>query len=163
MAGIYSAAEKIFYALIAWCQPIGDALYPYIAQRRSIKFFKRIFYISNLINIILWFVIFVFSYKIINLIYGKEFYISANLLRLFSMVGVIMFPVILIGYPFIGALGYHNYANYSVIIASLVHICLLLLILPITNGYSVVMVLMISQLLVLLIRFYAVRKYRLWS
>ncbi len=162
MAGLYSAAEKVYYAIVGIYQPLNDALYPFMSQKKDICLFKKIFFFVFFLSLVLWFFIFIFSDEIIRILYGNDFYISSNLLKIFSLLGIIMVPAILIGYPFVAALGYPKYANFSVVIASVIHIALLIMIIPILNIYIVVVISVISQLFVLIIRIYGVRKHNLW-
>ncbi len=95
---------------------------------KDMKLFKKIFYIISLVNMFLWGIVLVFSNNIVEILYGGGFNISSALLKIFSVLGIIMCPTILIGYPFVAALGYPEYANYSVIVASFIHLILLLII-----------------------------------
>ena len=162
MAGLYSIAEKIYYALIGIYQPLNDVLYPYMSKKKNISFFKKIFFVVLILSILLWLIIFFFSNDIIRILYGNNFIISSNLLKLFTLLGLIMVPAILLGYPFVAAIGYPQYANYSVMVASIVHLVLLIFIIPVINVYLVVGITIISQLFVLFIRIYGVKKHNLW-
>ncbi|GAB6888631.1 hypothetical protein JCM13304A_21300 [Desulfothermus okinawensis JCM 13304] len=163
MVGFYSASEKIFRALVGLYQPLNNALYPYISKMKDMKLFKKIFYIISLVNMFLWGIVLVFSNNIVEILYGGGFNISSALLKIFSVLGIIMCPTILIGYPFVAALGYPEYANYSVIVASFIHLILLLIISPVINIYLVAFITIFSQMFVLLIRFYGIKKHNLWK
>jgi len=162
-AGFYSAAEKIFIALTLLYQPLVDALYPLMSRKKDVSFFKKIFFIVICVNTVLCIILFIVSPSLIELLYGKGFSVSANLLRIFSILGILIIPAVLLGYPFVAALGYPKYANYSVVIASIVHIFSLVLLSPIINVYLVAFLLIITQVIVLGVRVYGVKKNNLWS
>ena len=93
-----------------------------------------------------------------NLLYGDGFAISANLLRIFAGLSLVIIPSILLGYPLLAAMGYPRIVNYSTIIASGIHILLLLCILPVINVYLVAAVTIVTQIVVIGIRIFAVQK-----
>ncbi|MBN8433051.1 oligosaccharide flippase family protein [Priestia flexa] len=157
-AGYYSLAEKIYYALLAVYNPLNDALYPYMSNKKDIRLFKKIFWISNILNILLCAFIFKNSQWIISLISEKSYDESVYLVQIFCVVCIVVVPAILLGYPFLGALGYSKYANFSVIISSIVHVVLLIIIIPMISIYAVAWLLVITQFIVLSIRIYGVIK-----
>jgi len=157
-AGIYSAAEKLFTAMSLAFQPLVEALYPYMSRQRDIKLYKKIFIAVVFINLAFCSVVFMLSDNIIGIIYPGEFKVAADLLEIFSFICFITVPSVLLGYPFLAALGYPKYANYSVIYASLVHLALLVVIIPIMTVYHVAALLIITQLVVLGIRVFGVVK-----
>ena len=83
--------------------------------------------------------------------------------EIFSILLVIIVPSILLGYPYVAALGYPQYANYSVIIASVFHVICLLISIPFFNIYLVPVILILTQLIVVSIRIYGVKKHNLWK
>ncbi len=159
MAGYYAAAEKLFMAIRMVYTPLNTALYPYMCKAKNLKLYKRIFKYAVLFNFLLSLVIFIFSTFIINMLYGEGFMISADLLKIFSGLSLVMVPAILLGYPLLAAMGYPKYVNYSTIVASLLHIAILIAILPIINVYLVAAVTILTQLIVVGIRVYGVKKY----
>ncbi len=157
-AGQYFAAEKIFQALYRIYEPINSALYPYMSKNRNINMFKKLFIVILSVNTIFCTVAFIFSNPIIYFIYGSGMEVCANLLKIFAVLGIIIVPAILLGYPLLGSLGFPEYANYSVVVASFAHLLFLLFIIPIVNVYLVACLLIVTQLIVLSIRIYGVNK-----
>lgn len=155
--GIYTSAEKIFNAITSMYTPLNDALYPYMSKNKNIALFKKIFWAAIVLNTIICLGIGLGSDFIIQLIYGSGFNITADLLKIFALVCFFMVPAILLGYPLLGALGFQKYANYSVVCASILHVILLLLLIPVMNLYLVTALLVFTQIVVLGIRFYGVR------
>ncbi len=159
IAGFYSAAEKLFTALWTLYTPLTTALYPYMCKARNLRFYKRIFTYSSLANLAISGLVFIFSGVIVKVLYGDGFQVTVGLLRIFSILSAIIVPAILLGYPLLGAMGQAKYVNYSVIIASVAHLVLLLAVIPIMNVYLVTAISVLTQMVVIIIRLYAVRKF----
>ncbi|MFQ5453712.1 MAG: flippase [Candidatus Zixiibacteriota bacterium] len=157
-AGFYSAAEKLFNAMVMLYKPLADTLYPFMSHKKDLRLYKKIFIVTSGFNLVFCALVFLFSGFIINLIYGDGFQLSAELLKIFSILCAILVPSVLLGYPLLAAMGYPRYANYSVIIASLVHLVILGIMIPFLNIYLVAILLIITQLIVILIRIYGIKK-----
>lgn len=160
MVGYYSIAEKLYIALQALYMPIVNVLYPYIAKERNVTLFKKIYKFVIIFNFILIFGLYFITPYLVELISGKQIRESIEVFRIFLIVAMIVVPSILIGYPFLAALGYKNYANYSVVIASIVHIIGLLVLsyFNYINIYSIVILLILTQLTDLIIRIFGIKK-----
>jgi polysaccharide transporter, PST family len=162
LAGYYSAAEKLFYAFTMIYQPLNDALYPYMSKQRNLRLYKKLFTGVCSINLIIFVGVFLFSNTITSLLYGDGFAISAKLLKIFCVLGIINVPSILLGYPLLAAMGYPKYANSSVIISSLVHLILLILMIPVINIYYVASLLIVTQIIVIGVRIYGIKASGIW-
>lgn len=165
MVGYYVAAEKIYNALSGLQQPINGALYPYVAKNKDIKLFKKIFFLYCILNLFICTFAYIFAKEIITVFYGQEMAEAYKILRIFCCVVIIDVPNILMGFPFLGALGHTKEANSSVVIASIVHI-LGLGILILTNHltvYSIAYMVFITIAVVTLLRLFATIKYNLWN
>lgn len=165
MVGYYSIAEKLYIALQALYMPIVNVLYPYISKERNVKLFKKIFKLAIVFNFVLISGLYLIAPYLVELISGNQIIESIEVFRIFLLVAIIVVPSILIGYPFLAALGYKNYANYSVVIASLVHIIGLLILAytDMVNIYSIVVLLILTQLTDLIIRITGIKKNKLWQ
>ncbi len=165
LVGHYSIAEKLYIALQALYMPIVNVLYPYVSKKRNITLYKKIFKLVILFNIAIIIVLYFITPYLVYLISGDFIEESIKVYRLFLIVALIVVPSILIGYPFLAALGYKNYANYSVVAAAIFHLVGLctLAYFEAINIYSIVILLMFTQLTDFAIRFYGVKKYRLWK
>ena len=161
--GLYSAAEKLFIAMRMLYNPLSTALYPFMCSTKNIRLFKKIFILAFWGNLALCLIVFSFSDIIINVLYDGGYEISSNLLKIFSMISIFIIPSILLGYPFLAALGQPKYANLSVVIGSISHLVLLIIIIPRLSIYLVAFVTLVTELLVLIIRIYGVKKHKLWS
>ncbi len=163
IVGYYAAAEKLFIALRASFYPLVQALYPYMANRRNVYLFKRIFYLALGCAIVIAATVFIFSEPIISFIFGSGFEASAKILRLFALIVPIAGASLLLSYPLLAALGHEKYANYPNAVGSLVHIFLVALFIPVLNPYRIVLILMVTEALVLGIRLYGIIKHKLWQ
>ena len=155
--GYYIAAEKLFNAIGALYVPLSDSLYPYMSKRKDIKTYKAVFVAASTSNLVICIFVFFFSFKIISLIYGPGFEQSASLLELFAILACIFVPSVLLGYPLLAAMGYPGYANYSIVIAAIVHVAMLLAFMPILSLELVVILLIITQSVVIVFRIIGVR------
>ena len=166
MVGYYSIAEKLYMAIQSLYGPITQVLYPYIAKERNITLFKKLFYSIVVTNILGVLFLYIFGNYIFDFLFTQK--IGTESLEVFHILliaNLIVAPSILIGYPFLGALGFAKYANMSVIYASLVHL-LGLIILAFTNNisiYTVSSMVILTQSVDLYYRVYGVRKYKLWN
>ncbi len=162
MVGYFAAAEKLFVAMRNAFMPLVQALYPYMANRTNVPLFKKVFYVSIAAAVVLSVLMLLLSDVVIGLIFGAGFELSSKILRLFSLGVPFMMASILLGYPFLAALGHESYANYSVAIWSVAHLVLISLLIPIISPIVVAAAMVFNQLLVLSIRIRGVSKHRLW-
>jgi PST family polysaccharide transporter len=162
--GFYSIAEKLYIALQQLYSPLVNTIYPYMSHKRNIKFYKKLFTLAILINIFLVFILFINTNEIFKLIFGKVYVESITTFKILLISAVVVVPSILLGYPFLAALGFPKYANLSVVLGSIIHI-IGLTILGLTgfiNNYSVAFMVLITELFVLGVRLYGVLKNNLW-
>ncbi len=157
-AGIFGAAEKIFMAMTVVYTPLGDALYPYMAKNRNLKLFKKVLIGVILVNTVVAIGVYFLSDWITVLVFGLDFKESADLLRIFCVLALIFVPAVMIGYPFLGALGKEKYANYSVVFASVLHVVLLIVLYNYLTVYRIVYLLLFTQAIVLVIRLIGAKK-----
>jgi len=164
MVGYYSIAEKLYIALQQIYHPLVNTLYPYIAHKRNVHLYKKIFKFVVFLNITILFLAFISSNHIIEIIFGKGLEISSNIFKILILSAMVVVPSILLGYPFLAAMGYPNYANFSVILGSIFHLSGLgiLAIFHLVSVYNVALMVLITEGIVLSIRLYGVIKNRLW-
>lgn len=159
-AGIFGAAEKIFMAMTVVYAPLGDALYPYMAKNRNLRLFKKVLVGVILVNTLVAIGVYFLSDWITVLVFGPDFTESADLLRIFCILALIFVPAVMLGYPFLGALGKEKYANYSVVFASVLHVVLLIVLYNYLTVHRIVYLLLFTQAIVLIIRLIGVKKLR---
>lgn len=164
LVGYYSAAEKLYIAAQNLYQPIIQTLYPFMANKKDKILYKKIFWFVIVINICLCIFLFFYSDYIIQILFGKGFQESIEVFKIFMITLLVVVPSILLGFPFLAALGYQKYANVSVIIGSLFHLIAVIIILNFyPNIYLVALLVLITETIVLLIRVYGVKHNALWN
>ena len=90
---------------------------------------------------------------------------SITVFNIFLVASLIVVPSILLGYPFLGALGYSKEANLSVIYASILHILglVLLILFHQITLYSVAYMVLVTEIFVFVYRIMKIRGYKLWQ
>lgn len=161
--GYYSAAEKIYMALNSAYYPLSGAIFPHMAKNKNVSFFKKVFGISTLVNTVVVCLIFYFAPEIIRLLFHTDAVYSVSVLRILAVVCFVTVPSILLGYPFLAAMGHPNYTNGTVVASALIHIggLLILFVLGAITIYSIAWMVVITEFLLFLMRGYGVRKYKL--
>lgn len=164
--GYYSAAEKLYQAYNWLLTPFTGILFPYMSNRKDVNFFKRVLKLLLPINFVLLILIIALSSFLIQIIYGV--YEQNETLFVFRilMIGCIWtIPSVLMGYPFLAAMGHASYTNWTVIITSLFHVLGLsiLIISGLFSIYSVAMMVVLSEMILFVFRIRGVVKYKLLS
>ncbi|EJR94187.1 MULTISPECIES: flippase [Bacillus] len=157
-AGYYAIAEKLINVISIIISTVVDAIYPFMAKTRDLKLFNKIFKIVMILGIVGCLVAFIISEQAIGVIFGANYQVSVTLFNIMLVSCFISIPSMLIGYPLLAAFGNSTYPNYSVLAGSIVHIVLLLLLIQLGNIYVVASILIVTQLVILSIRYYGVRK-----
>ena len=134
-----------------------------MAKYRNIPLYKKIFKSGLLLNSISCILLFVFSRQLVTLLFGSDFQESVIVLRIFSGALFVVVPSILLGYPFLAALGFARYANGSVIAGSLFHLAALAIASQLyINAWLVAALVILTESVVLILRIYGVKKNKLW-
>lgn len=163
--GYYSLAEKIYVALNSIYGPINGTIFPYMTKEKNLKLFKKIISwgtILNALGIIVFYFVFPYICPLIIPDFSKESY---KVLNIFLIANIFSLPGTFLGYPFLAAWGHPNFTNYSLVFTSLFHISglLILLALGLISIYSVAIMVVICEILLLGIRLYGSFKYKLWT
>lgn len=162
--GFFSVAEKLYNAVRGLYGPVSTTLYPYISNKKDVYFYKKVFNLVCCFNFIFVALLWYFAPFLIETISGEYIEVSINIFRILIIFAIITVPSSLLGYSFLAALGYKKYANYSVIIASIIHV-LGLFLLSLFNKitiYNIVYMIALSECIIFIIRIYAIRKHNLW-
>lgn len=163
--GYYVAAEKLYQAFGGIYQPLNNSLYPYVAKYKNIAFYKKFFKLAILINTITCLFLFIFAKWIILLLYGSQMLAAVNILKIFALIILFLTPSVMLGYPFLGALGHTKEANQSIVIGAFIHIfgLLTLYFFGKMSIYTIASMVFITEFIVFAIKVFAVKKYRLWN
>lgn len=91
LIGYYAAAEKLVNAILRLLQPVNQTLYPHISKtvveskRKAMKFIQKSFYLVGIGSLLVSFSIFMGSYQLVDLIFGKQYYQSIVVLKILSL------------------------------------------------------------------------------
>ncbi|MCX7641046.1 MAG: oligosaccharide flippase family protein, partial [Elusimicrobiales bacterium] len=165
VVGHYSIAEKLYQAIQYLYHPITQVLYPYIANTRNSLLFKKIFKIIVSFNTVLLILIFVLANLIFSLLFSNQAdFDTITTFRILLLSAIVVIPSIMMGYPFLGAMGYTNFANISVIYGSLIHLLGLIILsfLSLINIYLIAIMVVITESFVLIYRIYLSKKAGIW-
>ncbi|VVP60483.1 Putative O-antigen transporter [Pseudomonas fluorescens] len=123
----YSAAEQLYKGAQALFSPVSQALYPHMAKHRNLSLFFKIFKAVIALGLVGLVGGILVGPWAIEFIFGHDFAPSYPVLVIFMIIFTITTPSVLLGYPFLGALGNSRAANISVIWAGLAQVILLIL------------------------------------
>ncbi|MFC3340486.1 oligosaccharide flippase family protein [Paracandidimonas soli] len=122
---LYSVAEQLYRGAQSIFSPVAQALLPYMAKHRNYGLFFKILKIAIVLALFGVIVGIFLGKEIIVLLFGVEFIGSYEILLVFLICFSITVPSVLLGYPFLGALGDVRTANRSVIYGGLLQVLLL--------------------------------------
>ncbi|WP_368301626.1 oligosaccharide flippase family protein [Kluyvera sichuanensis] len=153
-AALYSCAEKLYQAGQGVCQPVSQALYPFLARNKDYRqLFKFVIYLTipliTGVSICIY-----FSTNIITVFYGRGFSSADSILNIFLISIVFNFISVNFGYPLFSTLNKIKIVNLTVYIAG----CLQLLCLAILyskneiNSLNIAISVMCIEFIVLMLR-----------
>lgn len=122
ITGYFTSADKVVTTAKNGLSPISDSLYPYMVKNKDFGPAKKILTVIMVPIILGCIVVGIFAEPLCVFAFGKDFVGTANILRAFLPVIVAILPSYIFGFPMMGALGIHKYANYSIFIGTAVHI-----------------------------------------
>ena len=164
MVGYYAIADKLRGAITSLYSPISQTLYPYIARDKNIHLYKKLFTLIMILNIIGLSILFVYAQEILELIFGSSSPVTVMLIRIFVFVMLADVPSILLGYPLLGAFGYTNYVNYSLVATAVFFLIGIAVLFTVgAAGVKTIALLYVFTICIeLFLRIFGVAKYRLW-
>jgi PST family polysaccharide transporter len=164
VVGYYSIAQKIAVLLQSFYTLILQVIYPYMARVKNSLFLKRILSISTLVNAMLLTLLYFFSDRLFQKLFGLGECCLNEVFHILLLSNLFTVPSLLLGYPFLGVLGYEKEVNLSVMYGALLHLLGLgiLLFLERFNLYSVAMMMVVTEVFVLLYRGYSIYQKRVW-
>lgn len=166
MVGYYSIAEKLYQAIQTLYGPITQALYPYVAKERNVKLYKKILGLVVIFNILGVIFAYFIGEKVFNILFTQEISLETiEIFNIFLIANLMAVPSVMIGYPFLAALGYAKFTNLSVLMTAFYHllgIIIIVLFYQVTI-YNVAILFVTTAMLEFVIRVYGVKKYKLWK
>ncbi|MFH1727511.1 MAG: oligosaccharide flippase family protein [Pseudomonadota bacterium] len=164
--GCYAISQKLFSMLKNSYTPIVQTLYPYIAYKKNVQFYKKIFKILVISHTIAIILIFPFVGYILDILFDNvDILLITRAFQLFLFCALMTFPSILLGYPFLAAMGFPKYPNLSVIWASIIYIGILLVLygFSLINVYSIIFAIITAESFTFIYRVIAVKRNNLWK
>ncbi|MDD2437324.1 MAG: oligosaccharide flippase family protein [Massilibacteroides sp.] len=163
--GYYYAAEKLYQAYNQLLLPFTGVLFPHIAKSKDTVFFRKIFRKISYTNIFCLICAILLSSYIIQIVYGEGVQDSLSVFRILLLACFVTIPSMLLGYPFLAAMGHPKFTNLTLMIISFTHIfgLFILAIFDIFNIETVAGMVVFSELLLFLIRRYGVNRFGLFK
>lgn len=160
LVGYYSVAEKLYQAIQSLYSPLIQVLYPYISKEKNITLFKKVFYIVISLNVIGVILVYFLGGHVFDILFSEKINESSLLVfHILLLANIITVPSILLGYPFLGALGFSKAVNNSVIIGAGIHLVGLgiIMLTDHISVSSVAIMVVLTELTVLTIRLYSLK------
>ncbi|HGM7307858.1 TPA: oligosaccharide flippase family protein [Stenotrophomonas maltophilia] len=150
----YSVAEQFYRGALAVYAPVTQALYPHMARHRDVKLFKRILFAAIILAAVGIAVGLIAGQWLIESIFGHQYDESYPVLLVFMLALAAAIPSILLGYPFLGAMGNATAANRSVLFAGVVQVATLGILFASnqTSAFAVVSAVLIAEVSALIWR-----------
>ena len=161
--GYYTAAEQLFRAYEYLINPVSQVLFPHMSKTKDVEFFKKIFKWIVSANVLLVIVILLLSKWIITIYCGVDVAPEQTLMvfRILLIATFFSIPSMLVGYPYLAALGHPKYTNWTVVFTSCLHVCIIgvFYLLNAISLAHIAMLVVFSQLLLLSLRGYGIKKF----
>jgi len=159
--GYYTAAEKLYQAYEYLINPLSQVLFPHMSKTQDVSFFKKLFKRIVSANLLLVVLILVLSKWIISFVYGAEMEQTLMVFRVLLFATLFSIPSMLVGYPYLAALGHPKYTNWTIVFTSCLHISVIAVLyffnaITLTN---IALLVVFSHLLLLSLRGYGVKKF----
>ncbi|MCD8263634.1 MAG: oligosaccharide flippase family protein [Tannerellaceae bacterium] len=161
--GYYSAAEKLYQAYNQMLTPFTGVLFPHIAKTHDTLFFKKVFSRVFIGNIILLCIAIYYSDLILELVYGNYDISTLQVFQTLLLACFFTIPSMLIGYPFLAAMGHPLFTNLTIILTSAIHITglSLLILLNLFSIYHVAILIVFTEVTLISFRIFGIYKLKL--
>ncbi|WP_439258769.1 oligosaccharide flippase family protein [Lonepinella sp. BR2930] len=123
VVGLYSSAEKLYGAGTSVAGILSQALLPHLTRTGNLRLLVKIILFSIIPVISGCYIIGYFADDIMILIFGEDFRQAGVFFQLFLALLCISFFSMLIGYPGFAAVKKIHFANYTVMLGAVVHLC----------------------------------------
>lgn len=157
----FSIAEQLYKAGQSLLTPITQVLYPMMVRTKQFSVLMHFIQYASLFYFVILIVFSLFGAPIVVLLFGQDYGQALPTLSIFTMILVFYAPSVLMGYPFLGAIGKAEFANRSVLIAGALQLIALLILLlsAKTLAIHVAGSIFLVELTVLLLRVYWLRRF----
>ena len=152
-------ARKLVDAYNAVIQPIQIALYPYMIKRKNLRLFWKILFAASGASALFATIAITFAPLIIDIFYGTASREIIDTMRIIMIKSYATIPVILLGFPLIGAIKSNAIVIKTSIYASIFYICLVfgMYFCSMINIYSVAMAAVAAEYMLLIQRIFIAR------
>ena len=160
-AGIYTAAEKLHNAYASLVLPLlVQIFYPYFQRIKDFVRINKMVMAIICVNLVGIIMLYILSPYIIPLIISENVEVLLFYFRLFLLVLAFSIPNELIGFPYLGVMGFANKVNISTIIASCIYIVFVigLVIVAKITIINLIVTLIVTNMCCFTIRIYYIRK-----
>lgn len=150
----WSVALQLIAAVNAMYSPIVNGIYPQMVREKSLLLIKKILYIFMPIVIVGCIVFFISAKFIVLIVSGEEYLYSVTVLRYLIPILLISFPVMLTGWPTLGAIGKAKETTITTTVTAVAQV-LGLIVLMLINKFTLINVAILrclTELLMLILR-----------
>lgn len=145
-AGLYSMIEKLHNAYVAFVIPlISNVMYPYFSRIRDFYRINKVVITINALNILFLLALYFLSPLYISILIKNDVEEFSRYFSLFLLLLSISIPVELLGFPYLGVMGFTNKVTLTTALTALLYL-LGLFILIMTKSVSIVMVILLLLL-----------------
>ena len=150
----WSVALQLIAAVNAMYSPIVNGIYPQMVREKSLLLIKKILYIFMPIVIVGCIVFFISAKFIVLIVSGEEYLYSVTVLRYLIPILLISFPVMVTGWPTLGAIGKAKETTITTTVTAVAQV-LGLIVLMLINKFTLINVAILrclTELLMLILR-----------
>ena len=159
----YDLALKFTSAMLVPIQMLNTAVYPHIASTKSLSFVRKFFRLNILFSFGMALILFICA-PILDTIFAQNMIPEVTTItRMMSIYVLLGGITTYIGTPVLVSFGYSKYFNRSVIFSSVILLALFaaIYLLNSISLYSVIILLILTELFILSYRYYYCKKYSL--
>lgn len=162
VTGLYAASEKLFRAYSAFVSPlITYIFYPYFQRTRDFIKINRMVFLIIVLNLFIIVILFVSGDTILPVFIKTN---TGEIIRYFNwflLLLVICIPNDILGFPYLGVMGYVKQVNLSTLISGMLYIvlCGIVILLDMVNPLHLILILIATNLTSVLIRSHYIGKY----
>lgn len=163
--GLYSVAERFYFAIQNLLQPITSAIYPHIASTRNLEPIKKFFLPAFLVFFAGCVAAMLLASPLLHLLISDIDPVSITVFKILCVVLIVTFPSLMLGYPVTAALGHDKLANTPLFAVSIFHILALSIFYFFgwLSPLNIAVLLLITESILLALRIYIVYRLQLFK
>jgi len=151
IVGYYAAAEKLIKAVQGLLNPVSQTIYPHISklvkesEELGIKFIRKITYLIGSISFLISLGLFIMSGIIVDIVLGKQFTESVNVLKILAFLPFIIALSNIFGVQTMLTFDYKKAFSRILVSASIINIVLALILVPVYKHIGISFAVLISE------------------